>query len=79
MDLHDEDERLPAVGEKVDSVQYYSTYLDILNEKVAAMRQGKLDLAERGNDTKRASEWISQSLGLGSSQSLDKPVMVSLF
>lgn len=64
VDLFENDPRLPQRGERVDSIQYYTKYLAILNEKVAEKQQDKMLLARKGDNSRRASEWISNSLGL---------------
>jgi hypothetical protein len=64
VDLMEQDPRLQQTGEKVDSIQYYTKYLVILNEKVAEMQQDKITLAKKGDNSRRASEWISTSLGM---------------
>ena len=55
-------ERLPARGEKVDSINYYSRELSVMNDRVARMQQDKIELAQKGNDTARASQWISHAI-----------------
>lgn len=62
--LLEDDPRLPPRGEKVDSIQYYTKYLTILNENVAKLQREKMKLASAGESSRRASEWISHSLGL---------------
>ncbi|KAI2511217.1 Cytosolic domain of 10TM putative phosphate transporter [Fragilaria crotonensis] len=62
--LLEDDPRLPPRGEKVDSIQYYTKYLTILNENVAEKQREKMKLASTGENSRRASEWISHSLGL---------------
>lgn len=75
IELYEADNRLPQVGERVDSINYFTRYLAILNEEVSILQTHKLDLALRGEDTRRASEWISQTLGLGSQRSSAAPVV----
>jgi hypothetical protein len=70
VDLYDSDPRLPQNGERVDSINYYTKYLQILNERVAEGQQDKMRLAQKGDTSRRASEWITHSLGItGNSQS----------
>jgi hypothetical protein len=69
VDLLETDPRLPQRGEKVDSIQYYTKYLEILNEKVSETQQAKMILARKGDNIRRASEWITNSLGLAGSSS----------
>ena len=64
VDLLENDPRLPPRGETVDSIQYYAKYLTILNENVADLQREKMKLASAGETSRRASEWISNSLGL---------------
>jgi len=61
--LYEDDPRLPHPGERTDSINYYSKYLDVLNEKLGEFRREKLKLAEEGEKSPRASQWIG-SLGL---------------
>jgi hypothetical protein len=56
------DSRLPQKGEKVDSISYYSRELTVMNEKVARMQHEKIELALKGNDSVRASQWISHAI-----------------
>jgi len=55
-------DRLPQRGEKVDSINYYQRELNIMNEKVARMQHDKIELAQKGNDSIRASQWISHAI-----------------
>jgi len=64
INLYENDPRLAQPGEKADSINYYSKYLDVLNEKLGEQRREKLKLAELGEKSPRASQWI-ESLGLG--------------
>lgn len=74
VDLLDQDARLPSRGERVDSINYYTKYLQILNERVAEKQQDKMTLARKGDNSRRASEWISHSLGL-SQQDVTSPTV----
>lgn len=49
-------------GEKVDSINYYRQELNVLNERVARMQHEKIELAQKGNDSVRASQWISHAI-----------------
>jgi hypothetical protein len=62
--LYEDDNRLPQKGERVDSINYYAKYLTILNEKVQEKQDEMLILARVGDSRRRASEWITHSLGL---------------
>lgn len=53
---------MPARGEKVDSINYYNRELSIMNERVARMQHEKIELAQKGNDSVRASQWISHQI-----------------
>jgi len=55
-------DRLPERGEMVDSINYYSRELSIMNERVARIQHEKIELAQQGNDTVRASQWISHAI-----------------
>ena len=61
-DDSDSDSRLPRKGEKVDSISYYSRELTVMNEKMARLQQDKIELAMKGNDSVRASQWISRAI-----------------
>ncbi|KAL7521067.1 hypothetical protein ACHAWX_005758 [Stephanocyclus meneghinianus] len=52
----------PKKGERVDSINYYSRKLTVINEKLARMQHEKIQLAQRGNDQVRASQWISDAI-----------------
>ncbi|KAL7507303.1 hypothetical protein ACHAXN_004517 [Cyclotella atomus] len=52
----------PRRGERVDSISYYSHKLTAINEKLARMQHEKIELALRGNDQVRASQWISHAI-----------------
>lgn len=54
--------RLPRRGENVDSINYYSRELSIMNERIARMQHEKIELAQKGNDSMRASQWISHAI-----------------
>eukprot|EP00986_Skeletonema_menzelii_P004681 scaffold1625_cov144-Skeletonema_menzelii.AAC.10 len=56
------DSRLPQKGERVDSINYYSRELTVMNEKMARMQHDKIELAQKGNDSVRASQWISRAI-----------------
>ena len=58
----DIDSRLPQKGEKVDSINYYSRELTVMNERMARMQHDKIELALKGNDSARASVWISHAI-----------------
>ena len=60
MSVHSD--RLPRRGENVDSINYYSRELTIMNERVARMQHEKIELAQKGNDSVRASQWISHAI-----------------
>lgn len=77
----------PRRGELVDSISYYNQKLTAINEKLVRMQQEKIELAQRGNDQVRASQWISQAIDrvstaaettLGSSQT-DQDGLISGF
>ena len=55
-------DRLPERGEKVDSINYYSRELAVMNDRVARMQHEKIELAQKGNDSVRASQWISHAI-----------------
>ena len=55
-------DRLPKRGETVNSINYYSRELSIMNERVARIQHEKIELAQQGNDTVRASQWISHAI-----------------
>lgn len=61
-DDSESDSRLPQKGEKVDSINYYSRELTVMNEKMARMQHDKIELALKGNDSVRASQWISHAI-----------------
>jgi hypothetical protein len=52
----------PTKGERVDSINYYQRRLTVLNDKLARMQHEKMELAARGNDQVRASQWISHAI-----------------
>jgi hypothetical protein len=52
----------PRRGERVDSISYYNHKLIAINEKLARMQHEKIELAQRGNDQVRASQWISHAI-----------------
>ena len=54
--------QLPERGEYVDSIGYYGRELDAMNDRVAGMQHEKLVLARTGNDSARASQWISHAI-----------------
>lgn len=64
VDLLESDTRLAQPGERVDSINYFTKYLSILNERVNEMQVEKQQLAKAGDTQMRASEWLVQSLGL---------------
>ncbi|KAL7549353.1 hypothetical protein ACHAWF_012625 [Thalassiosira exigua] len=55
-------DHLPQRGETVDSINYYSRELSIMNQKVSSMQHDKVELAQKGNDSLRASQWISHAI-----------------
>jgi hypothetical protein len=55
-------DRLPQRGEYVDSIQYYRRELGVMNTRVARMQHEKKRLAQTGNDSVRASQWISHAM-----------------
>ncbi|KAL7539932.1 hypothetical protein ACHAXR_009727 [Thalassiosira sp. AJA248-18] len=55
-------DRMAERGEKVDSINYYNRELTITNETVARMQHDKIELAQKGNDSIRASQWISHQI-----------------
>eukprot|EP00985_Skeletonema_marinoi_P023778 scaffold16004_cov202-Skeletonema_marinoi.AAC.2 len=61
-DDSESDSRLPQKGEKVDSINYYSRELTVMNEKMARMQHDKIELAMKGNDSVRASQWIAHAV-----------------
>lgn len=66
VNLYEDDPRLPTSGERTDSINYYTKYLDILNQKISEIQKEKMMLANRGEfiQSRKASEWISHSLGI---------------
>ena len=46
----------------MDSISYYSRELSIMNDRVARMQHEKIQLARQGNDSVRASQWISHAI-----------------
>lgn len=66
INLYEDDPRLPQSGERTDSINYYTKYLEILNGKILEIQEEKMLLASRGEfiQTRKASEWISHSLGI---------------
>jgi len=55
-------DRLPQRGEYVDSISYYRRELGVMNKRVARMQHEKKRLAQTGNDSVRASQWISHAM-----------------
>jgi len=55
-------DRLPHRGEYVDSISYYRRQLGVMNDRVARMQHEKIVLAQTGNNTVRASQWISHAI-----------------
>jgi len=55
-------DRLPKRGETVNSINYYSRELSIMNERVARIQHKKNERAQQGNNTVRASQWISHAI-----------------
>eukprot|EP00581_Thalassiosira_minuscula_P017487 CAMPEP_0183711430 /NCGR_PEP_ID=MMETSP0737-20130205/6933_1 /TAXON_ID=385413 /ORGANISM="Thalassiosira miniscula, Strain CCMP1093" /LENGTH=1006 /DNA_ID=CAMNT_0025939935 /DNA_START=103 /DNA_END=3123 /DNA_ORIENTATION=+ len=55
-------DRMPERGEKVDSINYYSRELTVMNERVSRIQREKIELAQKGNDSIRASQWISHAI-----------------
>lgn len=53
---------MPSKGERVDSIHYYTRELRVMNDRVARMQHDKVELAQKGNDTVRASQWISHQM-----------------
>ena len=51
-----------ALVEYVDSIGYYGRELDAMNDRVAGMQHEKIALARTGNDSARASQWISHAI-----------------
>mmetsp|Transcript_23134 Transcript_23134/g.34161 ORF Transcript_23134/g.34161 Transcript_23134/m.34161 type:complete len:893 (-) Transcript_23134:388-3066(-) len=66
VNLYEDDPRLPNSGERTDSINYYTKYLDVLNQKILEIQKEKMMLANRGEfiQSRKASEWISHSLGI---------------
>lgn len=62
----DVDFRSPQRGERVDSSNYYRKMLDELNETVERLQEEKKRQAEEGNDSMRASEWLSRMISMAS-------------
>ncbi|KAL7533875.1 hypothetical protein ACHAXR_005499 [Thalassiosira sp. AJA248-18] len=60
--VHSDRSDQPERGEKVDSINYYNRELSIIIERVARMQHDKIELAQRGNDSIRASQWISHQI-----------------
>mmetsp|Transcript_1282 Transcript_1282/g.2730 ORF Transcript_1282/g.2730 Transcript_1282/m.2730 type:complete len:1017 (+) Transcript_1282:31-3081(+) len=60
MSVHSD--RMPERGETVDSINYYSRELTIMNERVVRMQHEKIELAQSGNESVRASQWISRAI-----------------
>mmetsp|Transcript_12989 Transcript_12989/g.30705 ORF Transcript_12989/g.30705 Transcript_12989/m.30705 type:complete len:949 (+) Transcript_12989:219-3065(+) len=58
----DEDGEVLRRGEKVDSINYYTRELSLMNERMSRMQHDKIELAQKGNDTVRASQWISHAI-----------------
>jgi hypothetical protein len=56
------DNRMPQRGEKVDSINYYNRELAVIDEKLLKMQHEKIELAQKGNDSVRASQWISHAI-----------------
>ena len=56
----------PQRGERVDSINYYTTELNKLNEKLLNLQEIKKTMAEQGNDSVSATQWISNMLNLAS-------------
>lgn len=52
----------PRRGERVDSISYYNQQLNVIDEKLTSLQRKKIELAQRGNDQVRASQWISQAI-----------------
>lgn len=52
----------PRRGERVDSISYYNHKLTSIDEKLASMQREKIELAQRGDDQVRASQWISHAI-----------------
>jgi hypothetical protein len=53
---------MPQRGEKVDSINYYNRELAVIDEKLLKMQHEKIELAQKGNDSVRASQWISHAI-----------------
>lgn len=70
VDLLENDPRLEQSGERVDSINYFTRYLNLLNEKVRQVQSEKKQLAKAGDTRMRASEWLANSLGLASDRKL---------
>ena len=49
-----------AKGERVDSINYYTHELKILNKKLFVLQKNKRDIAEFGNRSLRAHSWFSR-------------------
>jgi hypothetical protein len=64
--------RMAQPGEKVDSIDYYTRYLAILNDRVAKLQEQKIALATQGDNSVRATDWISHTLGLKGSSSISR-------
>ena len=58
----DEDGEVLRRGEKVDSINYYTRELSVMNERMSRMQHDKIELAQKGNDNVRASQWISHAI-----------------
>ena len=64
VDSLENDTRLAQTGERVDSINYFSKYMSLLNERVREVQIEKQQLAKAGDTSVRASEWLTESLGL---------------
>jgi len=53
-------------GDRVDSINYYTKILSILNEKFRVLQEEKKTLAEIGNDSVSATQWLSHMWSMAS-------------
>jgi len=55
---------LPKKGERVDSINYYTRLLVDMNTTIEKMQVEKKELAAKGNDQIRASQWMEHKVAL---------------
>lgn len=55
----EDDSRSPQRGERVDSINYYTSQLVVLNETMDEMQKEKKTVAAEGNAPNDATPWIS--------------------